>query len=158
MVKETNTIILKNGNTVKLSQELNCKDYGIYGARCKICGDIYVGQTKTNFSKRWTSHRHNWNLMTKNATTNNTRLKDKENNNNKKTANNWEPKDKQALFIHYTKFHKNVIVKELNLSEAYEVFFIEKPNYEKLDLQENYWIGKLNAKINICKTFLPKYK
>ena len=67
-------------------------------------------------------------------------------------------KDKQALYIHYTKFHKSNIEHGLNLSDAYEVFFIEKPKYEKLDIQENYYIGKFNAKINISKTFLPKYK
>ena len=156
MVLETNTIKLKNGNIMKLNHGLNCKDYGIYGARCKICQDIYIGQTKNNFSKRWNSHRYNWNLMTNNTKINDKRLEDCTN--NKKPTNNWEMKDKQALYIHYTKFHKSNIEHGLNLSDAYEVFFIEKPKYEKLDIQENYYIGKFNAKINISKTFLPKYK
>ena len=91
--------------------------------------------------------------------TNNTKTdKITEDTKNNKSIKNWEQKDKQALFIHYKKYHKNILENGLQLSDAYNVFFIEKPNYDKLDIQENYWIGKFNAKINIAKTFLPKYK
>ena len=154
MVLETNNIKLRNGNTIRLNQQLNCKDYGIYGGQCKICREVYVGQSRNKFSERWNSHRYNWNLMTNNTKTD----KITEDTKNNKSIKNWEQKDKQALFIHYKKFHKNILENGLSLSDAYNVFFIEKPNYDKLDLQENYWIGKFNAKINIAKTFLPKYK
>ena len=36
----------------RLSQKLNCKDYGIYAACRKNCKNYYVGQTMTSFSQR----------------------------------------------------------------------------------------------------------
>ena len=46
----------------------------------------------------------------------------------------------------------------MELSEAYEVVFVEKTSGARLDTAENFWIGNLKAKINISKTFLPKIK
>ena len=65
--------------------------------------------------------------------TNNTKTDEiTEDTKNNKSIKNWEQKDKQALFIHYKKFHKNILENGLSLSDAYKVFFIEeeKPNKE----------------------------
>ena len=40
----------------RLTQKLNCKDYGIYAARYKNCDNYYVGQAMASFSQRWTKH------------------------------------------------------------------------------------------------------
>ena len=60
MVTETGTITTKSGQIIKLKQNLNCKNFGIYAAQCLICEEIYVGQTINSFSKRWTGHRQIW--------------------------------------------------------------------------------------------------
>ena len=79
--------------------------------------------------------------------------------NKKKEINKkFELKDEQALFTHYVKNHLDEAKKNLRLSDAYEIIFIEEPKYKNLDITENYWIGKLRCKINIAKTYLPKYK
>ena len=56
------------------------------------------------------------------------------------------------------KKHQNVLKTHTALAEAYHVIFVETPDADKLDNRENYWISKVNATINIAKTFLPKYK
>ena len=60
MVTTTDHIKTKNGKLFKLKQQLDCRDYGIYAAQCTTCQEIYVGQTVTTFSKRWTAHRSTW--------------------------------------------------------------------------------------------------
>ena len=40
-----------NGES-RLTQKLNCKDYGIYAACCKNRDNCHVGQTMTSFSQR----------------------------------------------------------------------------------------------------------
>ena len=65
--------------------------------------------------------------------------------------------DKYALFLHYKKKHSNLLSRNMMLSEAYEVIFIEKPNFNNLDTRENFWIRRTNAAINLSRTFLPKY-
>ena len=75
-----------------------------------------------------------------------------------KTNKTFELKDEQALFTHYVKNHSEETKKNLKLSDAYEIIFIEEPQYKNLDITENYWIGKLRSKINIARTYLPKYK
>ena len=142
MVQENQEIITKNGKTVHIKEKLNCKNYGIYAGQCVICQEIYVGQTKNAFHLRWNMHRSVWRKMHK----------------------SWEPgktiddsSDEQSLFAHYIKEHPNNII-TLQFSEAFKVFFLEKPILEKLDLSESFWITKLNAKMNLMKTFLPKIK
>ena len=44
-VKNTNTVTNLHGKTFTLKQNLNCKNYGIYAARCLLCGQFYVGLT-----------------------------------------------------------------------------------------------------------------
>ena len=63
MVKETNKINNKYNTIIRLKQDLNCKNYGIYQAQCRNCQMSYVGQTKTSFTKRWTQHRSKWNKL-----------------------------------------------------------------------------------------------
>ena len=68
-------------------------------------------------------------------------------------------KDTKALVIHYKDKHSNnKITRQKDIAEAYKVTFLEKPKKVNLDTAENHWISKLDAKINIMKTFLPKYK
>ena len=85
-------------------------------------------------------------------------LKDNKEQKEENNKDKFEFKDEQALFVHYVKNHAEVIKNNLELSDAYELIFIEEPKYRNLDICENYWIGKLKSKINIARTFLPKYK
>ena len=151
MVFETNKIRLRNGKEIKLKHNLNCKNFGIYGAQCIICNEYYVGQTKSSFSKRWTSHRFHWNKMMDKREDMVAEFKGKK-------INKMELKDDQALFAHFAQQHPECLKENLFLYDAYQVVFLWKPHVEQLDTEENNWISKLNAKINIMRTFLPKYK
>jgi len=53
--------IMSKAKTFPLNQNLTCTNYGIDVATCVICNKKYVGQTTNKFSKRWSSHRSNWN-------------------------------------------------------------------------------------------------
>ena len=120
--------------------------------------NIYIGQTKNNFSKRWNSHRYNWNLMTNNTKINDKRLEDCTN--IKKATNNWEMKDKQALYIHYTKFHKSNIEHGLNLSDAYEVFFIQTRYSLLINPSTKNWTYKrttISENLTLKLTFLKLF-
>ena len=75
-----------------------------------------------------------------------------------KKINRMELKDDQALFAHFAQQHPECLKENLFLYDAYQVVFLWKPHVEQLDTEENNWISKLNAKINIMRTFLPKYK
>ena len=156
MVVETDFVTTKDGKKFRIKKDINCKNYGVYAAKCKICKEYYVGQTKTSFSKRWNLHRHTWNKMINNNKK--SLLKDNKEQKEENNKDKFEFKDEQALFVHYVKNHAEVIKNNLELSDAYELIFIEEPKYRNLDICENYWIGKLKSKINIARTFLPKYK
>ena len=137
MVMTAKKITYKEGKTILLSNNLNCKSFGIYAGQCKKCNDIYVGQTKNSFNTRWNQHRSIWNKM------------------QKQRGNEieiGELKDEAALFVHYIKKHSDCL-HGLKLSEAYNVFFLEQPTFEFLDISETFWINKLRAKINIMNTF-----
>ena len=123
--------------TLKFKYELNCGDYGIYAARCKICQEVYVGQTCTSFSTRWTGHRSTWAKF-----------------NFKDDGRN----DKTALCRHYAKLHCKVFKRKPAISDCFEVFFVDKPPRHKLDVFEAKWLKLLNATINIDKMILPKYR
>ena len=51
------------GRKLKLKPNLTCKSFGIYAALFTRCIYNCVGQTKINFSNRWTSNRSNWNKL-----------------------------------------------------------------------------------------------
>ena len=75
--------------------------------------------------------------------------------NNKQEKNN----DEQALCNHFEKYHQEKLRKNnFKLSDAFYVYFVEKPPKEKLDIAENFWISRLKATINIAGTCLPRYK
>ena len=95
---------------MKIKQNFNCKNYGIYAATCNFCKDIYIGQTMNNFAKRWNAHRNIW-----------------KNNINKQ---NHDLKDQFALIIHYKKYHKENIPKQIE--DAY-VQVLESPIRNNLD-------------------------
>ena len=145
MIIETKEITTKDNKKIKLKQELNCKNYGIYAAKCQICQEIYVGQTINPFHERWNGHRQDWTNMIKNGQFDENLEKREE--------------EKKALIIHYAKFHrKELLINKIQLSQAYKVTFLEQSNKIKLDIAENFWITRLKAKINISRTSLPFYK
>ena len=142
MVKETDKTKTKEGKIILIKQKLNCKNYGIYQAECLLCLKKYIGQTKTTFTKRWTQHRNKWkNLI----------------NNPEKQTETWNL-DEQALYKHYNIFHKEFLNKTIDFDKAYQVTFLQEPQYKKLDLEESFWISRIKAEINISRTFLPKIK
>ena len=121
----------KTIQNIKIKQQLNCKNYGIYAATCNICKNLYIGQTMNSFTKRWNAHRNIWK--------------------NNKTELNHEIKDQFALIIHYNKFHKNNIPEKIE--NAYTVQFLESPIRTNLDYTEQWWIKKTKAKINLNSVF-----
>ena len=142
MVMDSDQIITKQRKIIKIKCVLNCKSFGIYAGQCKLCDAIYVGQTKNEFRVRWNNHRSTWRRLARSKTTN---VKEDDLN------------DEKALFLHYAKHHPDEIQKR-DFSETFWVFFLESPNFYQLDVAESFWISKLNADINIMKTFLPKIK
>ena len=136
MVPTIYTIKSNTGREFKLLQNLNCKNYGIYAAQCKLCKEHYVGQTINTFSKRWTAHHSIWNKF--------------------EIAKN---NDKAALLTHFSKFHQNFLNSKPNIANCFDVIFLEQPkNTITLDWLEDKWYNKLNATININKLLLPKFK
>ena len=121
MVLEINEIKNKKGKSFKLKNQLDCKNYGIYGAKCLQCHEYYIGQTKNKFSIRWNAHRSSWKEFYKNNMNDSEKIKEEDHT------------DARALFGHYTKKHKPVE----NIYDAYKVFFIEQPRFENLDLKES---------------------
>ena len=116
-----------------MKPNLNCKSYGIYAAICTKCNSNYVGQTKNSFSTRWTAHIYSWN----------------------RSKSNFNPNDitdENALYRHYYVKHKNDLQKECCFDDAYEVVFLEEPNFKNLDYKEYFWINKLKSNINLAKT------
>ena len=79
-----------------LTQNLNCKDYGIYVACCKNCDNCFVGQTMTSFSQRWTKHRVLWNKFCYS-----------------------ENNDNSALLRYYDKHHKEIFAGKPDLAQCF---------------------------------------
>ena len=147
MVKELNLLETNQGKriTINRKKNLTCRSYGIYVGLCNLCSNHYVGQTKNSFSTRWNAHRATWRKYYDRFLADNTIT----------TTQN----DEQALFNHYVNHHQEHLTAErIPLNEAYSVVFLEEPRMEILDVRESFWITKLDAKINISKTFLPKIK
>jgi hypothetical protein len=142
MVVECKEIERKDGYRIKIKDSITCKDSGIYAGKCKVCGDIYVGQTKNRFSQRWSAHRAAWREMVNGC------------------GKDLECNDRCALFLHYMKCHKDAIWNGdgMDIWEAFEVVFVERTTGARLDTAESFWISKLKARINVCGTFLPKIK
>ena len=149
MVEECGDIETKDGHRIKIKQSVNCKDSGIYVARCLICKEMYVGQSSQKFSERWNGHRAAWReLIAKGRV---------------KCRDGIEYNDGCALFLHYMRYHQELVWGQKNqgimeLSDGYEVVFVEKAADTRLDTSESFWITRLNSSININKTFLPKIK
>ena len=132
MVDENEFIKTKENRTIKIRTVLNCKNYGIYAAKCLKCNDYYVGQTKNSFNTRWNAHRTNWKKFQRKFNVN-------------------DKSDESALFKHYYVNHRNNL-ENLTIEKVYNVIFIEEPNFRNLDYKESVWIKKLEAKINISRT------
>ena len=135
MVKSCKIITTTKGKQIKLWQNLNCKNYGIYVAQCEICQKQYVGQTKNTFSTRWNTHRAVWKKF------------DLSDNN-----------DKSALLRHYANCHTQNFNTKPTISDCFSVIFVEEPKLSHLDWCEDKWYNKLEADININKLLLPRFK
>ena len=146
MILETNQLQFKNGDKIELKQKLTCKNFEIYAACCKICKEYYTGQTKNSFSQRWNEHRAMWRKMVK-----------RKNQEEEQKQTNKRNNDAYALFMHCVKDHSEFLIRKPEIWDVYELIFLEKPALKDLDYRENYWITKTNSKINISKTYLPKY-
>jgi len=46
MVETTSAVVNKNGRSFQLPYRLDCSNFGIYAAQCRICSEYYVGQIK----------------------------------------------------------------------------------------------------------------
>ena len=124
------------GKLFFLKQNLTCSNYGIYAAQNKIYQKIYVGQTLSHFSIRWSGHRAFWN------------------NNNAKGQHN----DRASLLIHYQSWHTELVNSLPDISDCFEVIFLQEPrDQQKFDVLESIWINTLVAEINTNKTIIPKY-
>ena len=133
MVNNTAEITSPSGTTYKIHHLIKCKDYGIYVATCRRCPAQYVGQTVKTFSERWNTHRSTWN------------------------RGSSKDDDQAALLIHYRNHHMEH--KNVKLSDAFSVTFVDCPlNPKDLDMLESSWISRLESRININKTILPKYR
>jgi len=128
--------IMGKNKTFSLNQKLTCANHGIYVGTCVICDEQYVRQTKNKFSTRWSSHRSNWNRPNCETDENN--------------------KDKVALLRHFSESHGDV--NKPPIHEAYTITFVAEPNSLFLDLCEDKWYHKLNAKINIQNMILPRVR
>ena len=149
MVVESDEIVRKDGVRIRIKQRIDCRDGGIYVAKCRVCEEVYVGQTSNRFSCRWNGHRAVWKEMVAKGKIG--------------YKHSVEYNDGCALFLHYAKSHEEALWKGKNtsgmeISEAYEVIFVEKVTGRRLDTAESFWITKVNAKININKTYLPRVK
>lgn len=140
MVMDTNELITKKRKFILRNDNLNCRSFGIYAGQCKLCKEVYVGQTMNSFNTRWNQHRYKWNQLQVSG------------------LDQLNKSDDQALYAHYKKHHLAETRNNLELSEAFGVIFLEKPSVNNLDVAENFWIGRTSASINIQRTFLPKYK
>ena len=148
MVEETKFFKTTNGKKININQNLDCSDYGIYAAKCVQCNELYIGQTVTSFSKRWTQHRRKWNNSVVNYSSNK----------QQEETNKYNP-DENALFKHFVKDHLEIISQDLEINQAYNVIFIDQPKNKKdLDTLESFYIGITDSKINIAKTCLPKIR
>ena len=135
MVHETSTITAANGKIFALKQTLDCSNYGIYVATCRLCHKQYIGQTINKFSKRWCHHRFIWNQF---------------------KYDNID--DRAALLHHYHTFHRLILQTKPDIADCFFVTFVDQPPKHFLSIYENIWLDKLNATININKMLLPSIK
>ena len=133
MVENASRLTTASGEKIPLRRKLTCKNFGIYVATCTICKAQYVGQTITEFRKRWNNHRHTW----------------------KSFFVNGEGVEKSALLQHYVKHHEITLTTNPELENSFKVIFVEEPPVESLDVHENLWLIRIKATINIQKMILP---
>nr|CAB3263301.1 uncharacterized protein LOC108950347 [Phallusia mammillata] len=121
--------------TIALRQSLDCSNFGIYVATCRICNSRYVGQTKNKFSTRWSGHRTVWNTF-------------------KTSGDN----DNASLGHHFAIHHHDIFMKRPDIAECFTVTFVEQPNVDRLDHCEAKWLKLTGATLNIQKMLLPKIR
>ena len=135
MVHQTSTITAANGKIFALKQTLDCSNYDIYVATCRLCHKQYIGQTINKFSKRWCHHRFIWNQF---------------------KYDNID--DKAALLHHYHTFHQLTLQTKPDIADCFFVTFVGQTPKHLLSIYENIWLDKLKATININKMLLPSIK
>ena len=72
----------------------------------------------------------------------------------KKNLLNFSAKDisdESALFKHYYSKHNDNLINP-GIDKAYKVAFIDQTKVHDLDYKEQFWMDKLNSKINLAKT------
>ena len=135
MVHQTSTITAANGKIFALKQTLDCSNYDIYVATCRLCHNQYIGQTINKFSKRWCHHRFIGNQF---------------------KYDNID--DKAALLHRYHTFYRLTLQTKPDIADCFFVTFVDQPPKHLLSIYENIWLDKLNATININKMLLPSIK
>ena len=102
-------------------------------ATCVICHEQCVGQTSNKFSKRWSTHRSNW---------------------NKQDCKSDSDKDQMALSRHYSENHGTI--NKPPLHKAYTVTFVGQPSCQSLDICENKWYQLIDARTGLSQMQLQK--
>ena len=144
MVSFANEIELNTGKKVKLKFNLDCKEAGIYGAKCTTCNEWYVGQTATPFSTRFNGHRGVW---------------------KRGVIEDYQNDEKhQSLFDHYKQHHSEFFNLHENepckgFDKAYDVYFLDSNLGSRgLTEKEDKWKVKLKASINKNNIITPILK
>ena len=135
MVHQTGTITAANGKIFALKQTLDCSNYVIYVATCRLCHKQYIGQTINKFLKRWCHNRFIWNQFKYDNIDDNT-----------------------ALLHHYHTFHRLTLQTKPDIADCFFVTFVDQPPKQLLSIYKNIWLDKFNATIDINKILLPSIK
>ena len=128
------TIIKTDNETIKLKQNLTCRNYGIYVAECTICDAKYIGQTKTKFSTRWRAHRTNWS----------------------KQISKFD-NDQRVLLKHYLHYRLSDLNQNNIFSFCYRVIFLQ-PEAALLDFYEDFWWHRIKSSIIIQPMITSKIR
>ena len=75
-----------------------------------------------------------------------------------KSGKKIEHGHEKALVLHYMKYHKDILNKNFEISESYNVILLDQSPMNKLDVAEDFWMAKAGSTINIKQTFLPSIK
>ena len=117
MIHQTSTITAANDTIFALKQTLNCSNYGIYVATCRLRHKQYIGQTINKYLKRWCHHKFIWNQF-----------------------KHYNIDDKAALLHHYHTFHRLTLQTKPDIADCFFVTFVDQPPKHLLSIYENIWL------------------
>ena len=129
MIHQTSTITAANEKIFALKQTLDCSNYGIYMATCRLCHKQYIGQTINKF-------------LNAGATTDLFGI----------NLNTTILAIKQYYYTITTPSIQNQILPIVFCNVCRE------PPRHLLSIYENIWLDQLNATINTNKMLLPSIK